>query len=425
MFHARMNILLAPPASGSSGSGDNLASDVPASNDGAIVYRFCEAPFPEWFAIQDGTTGEWTRVTGTNNTYRFDLVNDVGGVAYATPSWAGVTTNVWYGTKAEITARGVQSCPTATSKTATGMTAGFADTDQGYVNFGGRSTVVVSAASRGFTLHGVTDGAHDLIASRCTLALNGASISSTLEKIIIRRSLDPANDSAFGMLDFGAEEAFTPEPATATLANLGTDRSAMTVGYITANGTSAVLYADVGAGGASRMFSGVPTAQQLAGDVHLINATALSANFATDPIAAATNRGAGVYVAVLGAQTLEFGPSLATPTVTIIATAPYVRLKSVLTRQPEYHQYFYANFQQQGATPRSIIIEATASWIGAGAFDVTIPDFTSAGYDIAWGLKQGVNTMWILNATGWSAEAPSSTAGTTFKNAQKAGQLVP
>ena len=398
----------------------------PPSN-GAITYRFCAAPFPTWFAVQDGTTGAWTRVTGTNNTYSFDLTNSVGGVAYAAPSGNSVQTNVWYGTKAEITARGVESCPTATSKTLTGTTANLTGNfEQGFVNFGNRATVVVPVAGTTYALNGVSDGAHDLVAGKSTLALNGFSLSSTLSKVILRRNLNPANNSAFGVLDFNAAEAFAPGSATATLTNLGTDVSVMTIGYSTANGTTGLLYADVGSGGASRNFFGVPAAQQIAGDVHLINATALPSNYLTDPIAAVTSRGTGVYVRDLGPQTLAYGPALVAPTVTVAGTAPYVRLKSVLARQAEYNQYFYANFQQQGATPRSIILEATAAWIGAGAFDVTVPDFTAAGgYDNAWGLKTGVSTMWILNATGWSTATPTPTAGVSFKNAQKAGQVTP
>ncbi|MEO8334284.1 MAG: hypothetical protein ABI664_04895 [bacterium] len=393
---------------------------------GAIAYRFCEGPFPTWFAIQDGTSGAWTRVTGTNNTYNFDLTNNLGGVAYAIPNGTSVTTSVWYGTKAEITARGVNSCPTATSKTLTGTTAGVTGTDQAFINFGNRNTVVIPVATTAFTLNGVADGAHDLVAGRSILSLNGLNVSATLAKIIIRRALNPANNSAFPVLDFGAAEAFTPASATMTLTNLGADVSVMTIGYATANGSVGVLYGDIGAGGASRTVSGVPAAQQIAGDAHLINATALPANYLTDPIAAVTSRGAGVYIGALSAQTLAFGSALATPTVTVAASAPYVRLKSVLARQAEYNQYFYANFQQQGAAPRSVIIEATAAWVGAGAFDVTVPDFTAAGgYDNAWGLKSGVSTMWILNATGWSTASPTPTVGVSFKNAQKAGQLTP
>ena len=113
---------------------------------------------------------------------------------------------------------------------------------------------------------------------------------------------------------------------------------------------------------------------------------------------------------------------------TTVATSPYVRLRAVLARQTEYDQSFYASFEQQGSTPRTVIIEATAAFIGAGAFDVTIPDLTAAGYDATFGLKTGVSTLHVLQATGYSTAINSFaqlTPGTTVRTAAKAGQFTP
>jgi hypothetical protein len=396
----------------------------PGGGTGNIIFRFCETPFPTWLAVQDGS-GAWTRVTGTNNTFSFDLTSATGGVAYAVVSGATVTTNVYYGTKAEITARGVSTCPTAVGKTITGSTAGLSGTDQGFITFGNRSTTVIPAGGTTFTLNGVADGARDLIAARTTLAFSGTSVSASLAKIILRRGLNPATGSSLPVLDFGSE-GFAPGTATATLNNLGSDQSLMTVLYATptANG---ILYTDVSTGGASRTFSGVPTASQAAGEFHYVQASAFAPGAFTDPVLATTSRSAGIYFGALANQTLTLGPALSTPTVTTAATAPYARLRSVLARQAEYNQFFYVTFQQAGSTPRNAVIEATASYLGAGAFDVTFPDFTSAGYDPTWGLKTGVSTTWVENASGWSlgTGVVTPTAGTTVFNAQKGGTITP
>ena len=393
---------------------------------GNIIFRFCEAPFPIWFAVQDGS-GAWTKVVGTNNTFNFDISSTTGGVAYATLNGTSVSTNVFYGTKGEITARGVNACPTAIGKTITGTTANVTGNDQAYVNFANRFATIIPAAGTTFTLNGVPDGPRDLIAGKAVFTLNGTSFSTTLAKIIIRRGLNPASGSALPVLDFGAAEAVSPVSATATLNNLGSDQSLITELYTTVSGTNGLLYADIGQGGSSRSFSGVPAAQQVAGDLHYLQASALNPAAFTDPTLATTLRSAGIFFTAVGNQTLTFGPLLSAPTVTVASTSPYVRLKSVLPRQAEYNQTFYVNFQQSGSASRGVTIEATASYVGSGAFDVTIPDLSAAGYDPLWALKVGVSTAWTENASGWATGSGvvTATPGTVVLNAQKGGTITP
>ena len=406
-----------------------LTTTAVSGSTGSITYRFCDAVNPTWFAVQDGT-GAWTRVTGSSNTYSFDISSATGGVAYATPTAAGAgySTNVYYGNKAELTAHGVFSCPTVVGKTITGTTAGLTSLDNAYVSLGNRITSVFPVAGTGFTLTGVVDGAHDLVATRNALTLNGLAVSSTLGKIIVRRALNPAAGAVLPVLDFNAAEAVAPATATATINNLGTDQSLFTVLLQTANGTNGLLYSDPGAGGASRTFFGLPAAQRIAGDLHYVQATALGANFTSDPIAAATGRSAGTFISTVSNVTLTLGSALSTPTITTVASTPYARLRAVLPRQAEYNQTFSASYQQSGSTPRNVLIEATAAYVGAGSFDVTIPDFSSIGYDSSWGLKSGVSTMWVLSATGVRAGTNAvvqQAVGVTALVANKAGQITP
>lgn len=406
-----------------------LTTTAVSGSTGSITHRFCDAVNPTWFAVQDGT-GAWTRVTGSSNTYSFDISSATGGVAYATPTAAGAgySTNVYYGNKAELTAHGVFSCPTVVGKTITGTTAGLTSLDNAYVSLGNRITSVFPVAGTGFTLTGVVDGAHDLVATRNALTLNGLAVSSTLGKIIVRRALNPAAGAVLPVLDFNAAEAVAPATATATINNLGTDQSLFTVLLQTANGTNGLLYSDPGAGGASRTFFGLPAAQQIAGDLHYVQATALGANFTSDPIAAATGRSAGTFISTVSNVTLTLGSALSTPTITTVASTPYARLRAVLPRQAEYNQTFSASYQQSGSTPRNVLIEATAAYVGAGSFDVTIPDFSSIGYDGSWGLRSGVSTMWVLTATGFSAGTNAvvqQAVGVTALVANKAGQITP
>ena len=406
-----------------------LTTTAGSAGSGSIAFRFCEAPYPTFFAVQDGT-GAWTKVTPSNNTYSFDISSATGGVAWATPNSASsLQTNVYYGTKAEITAKGVQACQTPVTKTVSGSTAGLSGTDNAYVNLGGKVTTVVPAGSLNYTLNGVPDGARDLVATRNALSLNGLSVSSTLAKVIIRRGINPATGSTLPVLDFGGSEAVTPSTATATLVNLGADQSLITVLLTTANSTNAVLYADPGSAGASRPYFGVPAAQLIAGDLHYVQATALPSGFTTDPILAATSRSSGIFTSgAIGNLTLTFGPALSAPTVTTAATAPYVRLRTVLTRQAEYNQIFNINYQQSGSTSRAVSIDATAAYVGSGSLDITIPDLSAASYDSNFGLKTGVSTMYIVTVSGYSAGnggVASSAAGVTALTAAKAGTITP
>lgn len=405
-----------------------LTTTAATGGTGNVVWRFCDGSTVPWFAVQDGN-GAWTRVVGTNNTFSFNLTNDRGGVAYVVASGTTASNFIYYGNRAEVTARGVQQCPSATAKTVNGTVAGVGTTDQAWISLGTRVTTVVPAAGTSFSLKGVADGPHDLIAGRTTVAFNGTSVSTSLAKVIVRRNQNPADNATLPVLDFGTSEAFTPSTATATISNLGADQSIVNILYTTSNGTIGSLYSDASFGGASRSFSGIPSAQQATGDLHLLSVSALASTALTDPIAAATLRSTAIYFSTLGNQTVALGPALSTPTVTSASTAPYARLRAVLTRQTEYNQYFMANFQQSGTTARTAQIEATVTWVGSGSFDVTVPDFSGvAGWDNSWGFKTGVNTIWFLNASGWSAGTNGSqnaAAGVTAQSAQKAGQLTP
>lgn len=394
---------------------------------GSIVFRFCTTPVPTWFAVQDGVGGTWTKVNvGTGNTYSFNLENNLGGVAYATVNGTAATTNVYYGTKAEITARGINDCPNATTKDLTGTMAGLGAGDQGYIGFANRSSTVIPSASLGYSLKGVADGAHDLVAGRVAVGFSGTSITSTPNKFVIRRAINPTG--TIPVIDFGSE-GFAPSSGTLSLGNLGSDQSLVTMIYLTANGTYGLLYSDGSLGGSSRTIYGVPAGQQIAGDLHVITFSALNpaAFTGADPLAAVTLRTGTYLSATPNAPTITLGPILATPTVTTVATAPYVRLKSVLPRQAEYNQTFFTNFQQSGTASRGATIEATVTWVGAGSFDATIPDFSAvSGWDNAWGLKTGVATVWTANSTGYSgATLQPAAAGYTALTAQKAGSITP
>ena len=77
-----------------------------------------------------------------------------------------------------------------------GSVANVAETQFAEINLGNTSSSVSDGAS--FTLTRVPDGPVDLVATRGTTT----SGSAALDKMIIRRGLNPANNSTLPVLDF-------------------------------------------------------------------------------------------------------------------------------------------------------------------------------------------------------------------------------
>jgi hypothetical protein len=74
------------------------------TSSGNVTWQFCgRLGIPIWVAFQDGTSGAWTHVTGTNDSYTFNITQAVGGVAYVLPfSTGGFDLEVFYGSKADL-----------------------------------------------------------------------------------------------------------------------------------------------------------------------------------------------------------------------------------------------------------------------------------------------------------------------------------
>jgi hypothetical protein len=404
------------------------AVTTPNPGTGNVSWSFCgTSGLPVWVAAQDGT-GAWTRVTGTADAYAFSVTSGRGGVAYVSPAaGGGFTMAVFYGTTAELQGRGTELCggPVGPGKTVTGTLAGTAPTDIVLASLG-RSLGAASGSTVSWT--NVAAGSVDLVASRQALAVNGSSVSATLNKMIIRRGLNPASGSTLPVIDFGAAEAFDPVSRNVTINNLGTDQSLVVGSYITANGTTIASYlTDISGGTATtRGWKGVPTANQVAGDFHLLNVSAVAS--LTQVLN--STRNAGIVFKDAVDKTVTLGPALGASTVTTIATAPYVRPRSAFAAQTEYNRYFLADYQQgTGALARKTQVQQTGGY-AAGAPTLDVPDLsTVAGFDANWGLKTGAVVTWTLSATGWSGTGGVASTpfveGTTYLSATRMGQFTP
>jgi hypothetical protein len=395
------------------------------SSSGNVTWQFCGTlGIPVWVAFQDGASGAWTKVTGTNDSYSFNITQAVGGIAYVRPSGTGFDMEVFYGTKADLQGRSTEVCGSAAGagKTVTAPVVGLSGTDALFASLG-TSAGTTSGATTTFT--GVANGNVDLIAGRNVITINGTSFSFNLAKMIIRRNLNPANGSALAAIDFGSTEAFTPVTKNLTINNLGTDISGLFGLYFTSNNTFGAYFTDLSGTGAARTYPGVPAANQAAGDLHVLAVAAFPS------LTNQTQQREALFAFHDATdKTVTLGPALTAPTVSALTATGYARLRAALTVQPEYNKIFTFSGSQTGAAPRSFTISQTAGYSSASPLNIDVPDLSAvSGFDVNWGIKTGTAVAWVVTGTGWPGTVgvgqPPFTEGASYMFANRSGTITP
>lgn len=129
-----------------------------ASNQVSLNFAQCGVGAkPLFVAFQDGATGAWTRVTGTNDVYSFSITQAKGGYAYVTPTLGGTAhlTTAFLGTRAEVGAGGapinICGAPVPPQRTITGTVTGMTPGQAANVYLGGRPGIA-SPAFPNFTI---------------------------------------------------------------------------------------------------------------------------------------------------------------------------------------------------------------------------------------------------------------------------------
>jgi hypothetical protein len=452
-----------------------LTVSAAVGGSGNTTYEFCTvANTPLWLAVQnDAPNGAWARVTPTGTKFQFNVTGTKSAVAYVTGTASGsisatslgvagklarmvqqeivakggrfarrasgytasaassmadtYTLNLVYGTQTELNQTGTNQCLPGTGKTVNGTVAGLSGIGStANVSLGPKYTSVSSSGSLNFSLTNVPDGALDLIATR--QAFNQTTFAFTVDKLIIRRGLNQANNSTIPTLDFNAAEAIAPVTPALTVGNLGTDQASALSYYFTSGGSSsagAPLFVGGLPGAGPFTYVGVPASSQAAGDLHLVEAVATPNGQTFDQF-----RYAAIYFKDPTARTVTLGAALNAPTVTVPATTPYVRFRATAAIQTEYNKFLNIQFIQSGTASRTVSILATTSYLnGLTSYDFTVPDFTGvAGWDNNWGPKTGAQTTWFASAYGYTGIGFGSLnplEGSTFTGAAKTGSLTP
>jgi hypothetical protein len=454
-----------------------LALTVSASvgGSGNTVYEFCTASeTPLWLAVQnDAPNGTWVRVTPTGTKFQFNVTGTKSAVAFVTGSASAsvssaslglagklarmvqqdlvakggrfarranaytassssmadtYTLNIVYGTQAELNQNGTSRCQPGTGKTVNGAVAGLSGIgSSAVVSLGPKFATVSASGSPNFTLTNVPDGALDLVATR--QAFNQTTFAFSVDKLIIRRGLNQANNSTIPTLDFNAAEAIAPVTPALTIGNLGTDAASALSYYFTSAGSGSVgqpLFISGVPSAGPFTYVGVPASSQAAGDLHLVQAQATPNGQTFDQF-----RYAAIYFKDPTARTVTLGASLTAPTVSVAATTPYARLRATATIQAEYNKFVNLVFSQASASgSRTVSMLATTSYLnGLSAYDFTVPDFTGvAGWDNNWGPKTGTQTTWFVSAYGYTGVGFGSAnplEGSTFTGAGRTGTITP
>ncbi len=389
---------------------------------GNVTWQFCDVSrFPIWFAFRDGTSGAWTRVLpGANQTYSFTMNDTRGGVTYVFDGGgADFDVTTFYLTRDELQALGAAECVNnRATKTINGTVAGLGAGQTGTISVGsGSGTATVNGP---VSITNVDDGTVDMIAVRA--AIDIGTLSTTPDRLVLRRSVNIANNGTLPLVDFGSAEAFAPATATYTIANGGADQVAMATGFSTSNGTAGFFsYGPLaGAGGGARTVYGVPSARTQAGDLQYVQATAIEGTVGTRIVAQ--------YNRELANRTLTLGPALNAPTITTLGAAPYPRLRAAGNWQGDYNQGNGVTFTQMANGGRTWSIASSFGYTaGAAGFELEIPDVTSAsGFNTTWALQGGSATNWAVSASRVeNAPIGAAVEGFRFRAASRQGSVTP
>ncbi len=398
---------------------------------GNVSWAVCEdVGIPTWFAYRDGN-GPWTRaVADAQNVFRFQIDSDRGAVAFTEVEGGDAFTQVFFYTRDEIIFVGGNQCEgEGGTKTVNGSVADLGPLQTAFISMGSSSATVSGAVGTAFSLNNVVDGPQDLVAARASLDFG--TLSLIPDRIIIRRGLNPADNATLAPLNFGTE-GFNPAQATVTVNGLLGAEQATVVGLFTTERGGLGAYFTGVQGGSVQNYWGIPNDRLETGDLHYLQVAVADLNGATAGVPPDT-RQVGTGFRQVANRTVTLGPALSTPTISVVATAPYARLRAEWPLQAEYDRFVFAVFNQPGTgnDGRNISLGASEGYLAAAASaDLQVPDFSGVdGWDNAWGLAAGVSTVWTTTGSGWQGTGfinfPELVDGTQFFSASRSGQVTP
>jgi hypothetical protein len=410
---------------------------VSAPSTASVSIPFCADDMPAWFAYQnDGFA--WQQVAPTGNAFNFAATSRVS-VAFVFQSGSETEMDIFGLTRAELAASNDRDC--GGSKTLTGTAAGITVGLSAQIVMGTAATTVGSFGGSAFTLQNVNARPLDLVATRGQLT---GDFFGPPDKMIVRRAVDLPTGSAIPTLDFAAAEAFTPTSTNLSITGLqSADAVELQNTFWTKTSTFGTAQSAQVTGGATTLYS-VPAAQLTAGDLHELF---VDASQSTSSLI--TGRSFAVYFAAPADRTDAMGPSLSVPTVSVVTSTPYSRMRGILPSQAEYNTSARFGYFQQtsGGAVRTVVVGLSTASLGAlpASWNIVTPDFTGTpGFNSSWMLAPSQPTTFFAEAFSGRTEllfgalpnqgdlvrlayhvAPTSTASLFRSRARSAGRMLP
>ena len=358
-----------------------------------FLIGYCSTPLPAFVAVKN-ENGSWTQVTLDANGKATVKVGQKFGVAtvYANTNGSYNTTVSYLARSEGATAGPV--CDVTGTKTVNGTVAGMTSTNDAQIQLGNRSAFLSGTSTSSFQITQVRSGAQDLVAQR------RSSSTGIADKIIVRRAQDIATGTSMTLLDFAGSEAVAPASGAVTITGLGASESKTTYALLrtATTGNQYFFFNSPLATTTSGTVYGVPSAQVLPTDMHVISVYGSSSTTTTDAA-----HGVDIFKRNIAATNADVGPAISTPTLTVTnATAKVLRLQ--LASQSEYSkiaELYYA--QGTGSTFRSMAVWVTAGYLGStpATWDIQPPDLSAVtGFPTASLLGSGPIVSWFVYAQG-------------------------
>lgn len=376
-----------------------------------VDFSTCDSR-PIWFAFQDGT-GAWTQILGSGDVYQFNIASSKGGTAWVNAGSPYL--EVSFASQAEMAGAPISRCGVrpGPTKSVSGTIAGRSSGDVVYLGLGGGYANPEEGGpvtTNSFTLTGIRDGVHDLLA----FLTNSTGLG---ERLIIRRDQSIVNNETLRTLDFLGTEAFAPASGAVTVtgAGAGTTGVSHDMWYYTGPDCAEFQLYDQPNSGASFVMRGIPAAQQRATDVHVVGLYF---------------SGSWVYESfhTLADRVIALPAPLPAPTI----TAPpggHKRVQASLTLPSEYQAgislyYSYQGGPQRGfqGGPQRGFLKASFAWLGGATATLAVPDFSAvSGWRSAWMPASSALVNWSFYALGANSAAAG---GYCAENARFVGTNV-
>jgi hypothetical protein len=392
-----------------------LTVTAPPTNSGSWTLRFCApGPIPQWVAIL-GTDGQWRRVTpSAPGEY---VLPRVASGAYAFAVVQPGVSSVGVVFHAQLPREESTCAPTSPTgrKTVRGRVEGIASSTETFaVELGRRqATTSRSGSAADFTITEVVDGPVDLVAARYRLATSG--LTTEIDRIVLRRDIEPADGSTLPTVNFEGSEAFAPAPVRVTLQGGGAQDS-LGFGGLVQTRSGAVAGMPFVAGSSGSLLT-LPADRARSTDSFVFFGSAVSrvgeVRVQRSVFRIGAHPGADLSLAL---PTLPAGP-----TITVATRSPYPRFVITPTQTAEYDAAFSMSFQQGS---RFLSIGGDPAYLRAtGRTTFEMPDFTGVdGWQNSWVPAAGAGVSWTTTLQGSVTTVPGAQLS---RSATFTGTIVP